>query len=99
MTTIEGLKASIHLFEPRHFIMPFLVHALVTFTGAKHTFVIALSHKLKLVLVIGLFFLMGGIINAILLRSPIWFIIIDLVLAYFPMAWLGGKLVSGIMKD
>ena len=28
VTTEEGLKAGIHLFEPKHFIMPFLAHAL-----------------------------------------------------------------------
>ncbi len=34
VTTMEGLKASMHLFQPRHFIMPFLAHALGTFAGA-----------------------------------------------------------------
>ena len=26
--TLEGLKAGIHLFEPKHFLFPFLAHAL-----------------------------------------------------------------------
>ena len=30
VTTMEGLKAAMHLFEPKHFIMPFLAHALGT---------------------------------------------------------------------
>ena len=30
VTTTEGLKASIHLFEPRHFVFPFLAHGLGT---------------------------------------------------------------------
>ena len=34
ITTAEGLKASMHLFQPKHFIMPFLAHALGTFAGA-----------------------------------------------------------------
>lgn len=33
VTTIEGLKASMHLFEPQHFIFPFLAHAIGTLTG------------------------------------------------------------------
>ena len=33
-TTMEGLKAGMYLFEPKHFIMPFLAHALGTFAGA-----------------------------------------------------------------
>src|SRR5690606_40538131 len=32
--TTEGLAAGIHLFEPKHFIFPFLAHALGTFVGA-----------------------------------------------------------------
>ncbi len=34
ITTMEGLKASMHLFQPKHFIFPFLAHALGTFAGA-----------------------------------------------------------------
>ncbi|TGL88194.1 hypothetical protein EHQ68_10195 [Leptospira congkakensis] len=33
VTTMEGLKASIHLFEPEHFLFPFLAHALGTLVG------------------------------------------------------------------
>ena len=28
VSTMEGLKASLHLFEARHFVFPFLAHAL-----------------------------------------------------------------------
>ena len=34
VTTTEGLKASMHLFEPRHFVFPFLAHGLGTLVGA-----------------------------------------------------------------
>mgnify|MGYP007080378356 CR=1 FL=1 len=34
VTTMEGLKASMHLFQPKHFLMPFLAHSLGTFSGA-----------------------------------------------------------------
>ncbi|RMG38369.1 MAG: hypothetical protein D6732_05390, partial [Methanobacteriota archaeon] len=30
VTDMESLKSSMHLFEPRHFIFPFLAHALGT---------------------------------------------------------------------
>ena len=30
VTTLEGLKTSMHLFQPKHFLMPFLAHALGT---------------------------------------------------------------------
>ena len=48
VTTIEGLKEAMHLFEPKHFIMPFLAHALGTFVGAFLAVKIAASHKLQL---------------------------------------------------
>ena len=34
VTTAEGLQASIHLFEAKHYIFPFLAHALGTLSGA-----------------------------------------------------------------
>jgi hypothetical protein len=34
VTTMEGLRAALHLFEPKHFIFPFLAHAVGTFVGA-----------------------------------------------------------------
>jgi len=95
VTTMEGLKAVIHLFEAKHFIFPFLAHALGTFAGALLTALIATSHKMKFALGIGAFFLIGGITNAFMLPAPAWFIILDLVGAYIPMAWFGGKMIRG----
>lgn len=94
VTTVEGLKNSIHLFEPRHFIFPFLAHALGTLVGAFLTAKLAASRKTALALVIGAFFLIGGAANVMMLPSPMWFNVLDLVGAYLPMAWLGGKLAS-----
>jgi len=87
---IESLKANLHLFEAKHFIMPFLAHALGTLVGALITALIAATHKMKMALIIGVFFLTGGIANVAMLGGPIWFTILDLVVAYLPMAWLGG---------
>ena len=97
-TTTEGLKASMHLFEAKHFIFPFLAHALGTLAGAFVAAKIAASHKFKFALVIGFFFLLGGIASIMMLPSPIWFTVLDLVLAYIPMAWLGSKLATGCNK-
>lgn len=94
VTTVAGLKATIHLFEPKHFIFPFLAHALGTFAGAITTVLIASTHKAKLALIIGCFFLLGGIVNTFTLPSPLWFTIVDLVFAYLPMAYLAIKLFS-----
>lgn len=91
-TNMESLKASMHLFEAKHFIFPFLAHALGTLVGAFIAAKVASSHKMTFALVIGGFFMLGGITNAFLLPAPIWFIVLDIVVAYLPMAWLGGKL-------
>jgi hypothetical protein len=94
VTTIEGLKATMHLFEPKHFIFPFLAHAIGTFAGAATTALIAANNKTRLALAIGAFFLLGGIVNVCTLPSPIWYNIIDLVFAYIPTAYLAKKLVT-----
>jgi len=94
-TTMEGLKAGMHLFQPKHFLFPFLAHALGTFVGALLTALIAANRKILFVFVIGIFFLAGGIANILMLPSPLWFTIVDLVGAYLPMAFLAAKLVPG----
>lgn len=90
-TTAEGLKEGIHLFEPKHFLMPFLAHALGTFVGAYLAALIAATHKMKFAIAIGCVFLLGGIGAVFMIPAPLWFNITDLVLAYIPMAWLGGR--------
>lgn len=93
VTTSEGLKAAMHLFQPKHFIMPFLAHALGTFVGALLAALIAANRKMLFAFVIGIFFLAGGIANVLMLPSPLWFTIVDLAGAYLPMAYLAAKLV------
>ena len=94
VTTTEGLKAAMHLFEPKHFLMPFLAHALGTLAGAMVAATIAATHKMKLAMAIAVFFLAGGIASVFMLPSPLWFTLTDLVLAYLPMGYLAGKLAG-----
>lgn len=93
-TTMEGLKASMHLFQPKHFLFPFLAHALGTLAGAIIATLIAASHQLKFALAIGGFFLIGGISTVVMLPSPLWYTLVDLLGAYLPVAWLGFKLAG-----
>jgi hypothetical protein len=94
VTTLEGLKATIHLFEPKHFLFPFLAHALGTLGGAFVAAKIAANHKLKFAMSIGFLFLVGGVANILMLPSPLWFTLVDLVGAYLPMAFVGFRLAS-----
>lgn len=98
-TDMESLKSSLHLFETKHFIFPFLAHALGTLTGAFVAGLIASTKKIIFAYVIGIFFLIGGTINSYLLPAPTWFIVLDLLVAYLPMALIAGKLVHKIQSE
>lgn len=89
MSDVASLAASAHLLEPKHYLFPFLAHAIGTFAGALAAHLLAGSHRAVLAFVIGVLFLAGGITASFLIPAPVWFITLDLVAAYLPMAWLG----------
>jgi len=91
LTTAEGLAEAMERMEAKHFIMPFLAHALGTLVGAFAVVKLAVSSHMAYAFGVGIFFLLGGIAMANMLPSPLTFDIIDLVGAYIPMAYLGGK--------
>jgi len=76
--------------DAKYFIFPFLAHALGTFVGAVLAALIAATHKMKFSLTIGVLFLIGGIMVNYMLPGSTWFAAVDIVLAYIPMAVLGG---------
>jgi hypothetical protein len=90
---LESIRASMHLYEPKHFVFPFLAHAIGTLAGAFAAVFISGGRSLVIALIVGCFFLLGGIAAAILIPAPAWFIAADLVLAYIPAALLGRALV------
>lgn len=96
ITAPEGLDLSqIHLYSPKHFIAPFLAHALGTLAGAFVAAKLAINIPMKLALGVGVFFLFGGIGAVYMIGGPLWFKALDLLVAYIPMGWLGGKIASG----
>lgn len=99
VTTAEGLKAGIHLMEAKHFLFPFLAHALGTLFGAIAASVVAATKKMIFAMVIGVFYLAGGIGTVAMIPAPIWFDVVDLVFAYLPMAFLGGKIGLKFVKE
>lgn len=89
MTTAEGIRAALPQLAPRHFLFPFLAHALGTLAGAFAAAKLASRYKPVGALVVGVFFLGGGILAARMIPAPTWFVATDLACAYLPFAWLG----------
>lgn len=98
VNSAESLSKAMHLFEPRHFIMPFLAHAVGTLSGALAAYLIAASYKAQMAYVIGAVFLCGGVAASFMIPAPTWFIALDLLAAYLPMAWLGIQLATRIKQ-
>jgi hypothetical protein len=94
VTTEAGLKASLHLFQPKHFIMPFLAHALGTLGGSLVVAKMAATNPFRYAMAIGVVFMLGGIINAFTLPGPVCFDIVDILGAYLPMSYLALKLAK-----
>lgn len=94
MSDPEKFSENLKLLQPVHFIAPWLAHGLGTLVGAFVAAKLAASHRMKLAVGIGVFFLAGGIMMVVMHGGPVWFAVADLVGAYLPMAYLGGKLAG-----
>ena len=98
VNSAESLSKAMHLFEPRHFVMPFLAHALGTLAGALAAYLIAARYKAQFAYVIGVVFLCGGIAASFMIPAPTGFIALDLLAAYLPMAWAGVRIGARIER-
>ena len=96
---MDALAAVLPTLEYEYFIFPFLAHALGTLVGAAIAGSIAASHKMIFSLVIGGLFLLGGIMVSYMLPGPTWFAVTDIVLAYIPMAWIGGTIAKKLSRS
>ncbi len=92
VTTEAGLTAGMHLFEPKHFIMPFLAHALGTLLSAIIIVKIMPERKQFWAYFVAAMFFVGGFMEVLSLPSPLWFSLTDLIGAYFPMSFIALKL-------
>jgi hypothetical protein len=98
MSDMDRLADNIKLLKPANFVPPLLAHALGTLVGAFITAKIAVSHRMMLAMLIGAFFLLGGLMMVRMVGGPGWFIALDLIGAYLPMGYLGGLLGDGMKK-
>lgn len=85
---MESLNEYLPQFEVKHFIMPFLAHALGTFVGAIVAFKLAANNQVKFAMGIGVWFLLGGIANEMMLDGPMWYTVVDIAFAYIPVAYI-----------
>ena len=88
VTNAESIAASIHLFGPKHFIVPFVAHAAGTFVGATVAYLVSATYRMSFAFAVGAMSFAGGVAASQMIPAPMWFIVVDLAGAYFPMAWL-----------
>ena len=95
---MESLAAAMPGLSFEYFIFPFLAHAIGTLVGAMLAALLGINIKTRLGLIVGVFFLLGGIMASQMLPAPTWFVISDLLLAYIPMGWLGALIADKIQS-
>jgi len=76
----------------KYFIFPFLAHSIGTLSGALIVSKLSKKSSIILPLTVGLYFLFGGIYMITILPAPMWFVLLDVILGYIPMALLGWKI-------
>jgi hypothetical protein len=86
--------ATFTLLERKHFLSPFVAHAVPSLIGGLIAALVAATRKVTCALIVGGLHLLGGIVAAFIIPAPAWFIALDLSVAYLPMAWIGGKIVA-----
>jgi len=99
MTSAESLKENAHLLQSKHYIFPLLAHALGTFVGALLAYKLAKQYQVLVAFCIGALFFLGGVSAAQMIPAPIDFILVDLIFAYFPMAYAAISLAKGATKE
>lgn len=85
---------SFRLLEAKHLLSPFVAHAVPSLVGALVAALLAGSRRGRVGMSVGGLHLAGGIAAAFLVPAPWWFVVLDLSVAYLPMAYLGVALAE-----
>jgi len=99
ITTEEGLKAGMAYMKPEHFIAPFLAHAIGTLVATFLAALIVVHRRKNITRVISLLYMAGGAYMVAILSSPMWFNLLDLIVAYIPMGMLGYWLATRFVPE
>lgn len=93
----DALAAFLENAPSKHFIFPYLAHALGTLVGAFVAAMISKNRKLSIALIVGGIFFVGGVLVNIILPAPSWFVVADLI-SYIPMAFIGYFLAKSLRR-
>ena len=91
-SNMETIANTINVLRPIDFTVPFLAHALGPLVGTLAAMFIAGSWHKTIALILGGIFLLGGIVANYMIPAPMWYRVLDIVIAYIPMALLGLRL-------
>ena len=98
-TDMESVRAGLHLFEPKHFLFPFVAHAGGTLIGALIAGLAVTQARMRAAMLVGGFYLIMGIFASTMIPAPVWFIVVDVVFGYLPMGWVAGLLALKLRPE
>lgn len=84
--------------DSKFFVFPFIAHAIGTLFGAFIASLFSKNRKMGVALIIGVFFLIGGLIISFMIPAPSWFVTMDLLIAYIPMAFMGYLMARSLKR-
>ena len=81
------------------FIFPFLAHSVGTLAGSFVAAKASKNYHISISLMVGLWFLAGGIYMTTIIPAPAWFETLDIIICYIPMAYIGWNLSKGNRQE
>ncbi|MCB0790659.1 MAG: hypothetical protein H6595_13230 [Flavobacteriales bacterium] len=88
-----SINAHIREYSALQLVVPFLAHALGTLVSAFVAARFSTTRKMAFAMAFGVLGLLGGVMAVRMIPdAPLWFVLLDLIVAYLPMAWWGGLL-------
>jgi hypothetical protein len=93
MNNPESLKAALAAMPAGAFVLLLVGYAVGTLAGAWLAATIARRAPVVHGLIIGVFFLLGNLINVSRLPHPVWYVVVSIVM-FLPLAFVGARLAA-----
>ena len=92
-TPIENIEPMNAInWDLKYFIFPFLAHSVGTLSGSFLVSKLSRNSNIIFPLIVGLYFLSGGIYMVTILPAPMWFVFLDIIVCYIPMSLIGWRI-------